>query len=358
MSVGTNIQTINFNKPVQQNAQMTFKSQTAPFKDYPPDTVEINGKKKTGMSNDAKWGIGTVAVLGLGTLAYFLSKGKVGSSATKQALEQFKPAKTIDEAKTFASKTLKVKYLQENKANLDMINTVNEWLYREKLIAKNKIPDFVNFVEKDLENPLAMTNKIYNKGKAYNALDVNVNYINKFDELIEYALKPCGGGADDLSRLIRRNSKGVYEVVKPEYKCENLDKLIQKLNAYNKNSTYTDKMEIFDGFSEAISYLGNITAGKNVKMANFSADGSFLHELGHMLHQDTYKFYNEAMKETSKIYQDFQLPDTQSIAMQVSSYATNSPLEFVAETYKRIRRGQTFSDDVMALYKKYNGPSI
>lgn len=356
MSVDTNIQTVNFNNNVQPKMQTNFRAQSSPVKDYPPDTVEINGKKKTGISNGAKWGIGAVAILGLGTLAYVLSKGRVGSSTTKQALEQFKPAKTINEARTFANKTLNVRYLDENKANLDMINTVNEWLYREKVVAKKNIPDFVHFVEKDIENPLGLTDKIYHDGKAYNALDVNVNYINKFDELLKRVFQPRG--EIDLSRLIRKNNNGVYEVVKPEYKCENLDKLIQRLNAYHKNSTFSDKMEIYDGISEAIPYLDNILAGKNVKMASFTSNGSFLHEQGHLLHQDTYKFWNEARKEGSRIYQEFQQSDIQNIAGQVSDYAKSDPLEFVAETYKRLRRGQIFSDDVMALYKKYNGPMI
>ena len=348
---GATVQQNNYNSVPQMTLQ--------------PDTVSFsaNGQiqaetKKQGLSKGAKWGIGTVAVLGLGALAYVLTKGKAGSSSAKQILEEFKPAKTIDEARAFANKTLNVQYLHDNKANLDMINTVNEWLYREKAVAKKNIPDFINFVEKDIENPLGITDKIYHEGKAYNALDVNVNYINKFEELIEYALKPSGGGVDDLSRLIRKNCNGVYEVVKPEYRCENLDKLIQKLNAYNKSSTYRDKMEIYDGLSEAISYLGNITAGKNTKMAGFSAYGSFLHEIGHMLHQDTYKFWNEARTEGSKIYQEFQQANIQNVAGQVSDYAKSNPLEFVAETYKRLRRGQTFSNDVMVLYKKYGGPSI
>ena len=350
-----------------------FRGATVPQNNYnsvpqmtqQPDTVSFsankqiqNETKKQDLSNGAKLGIGAGVVLGLGALAYVLTRGKSGSSSAKQLLEEFKPAKTIDEARAFANKTLNVQYLHDNKANLDMINTVNEWLYREKSVAKKNIPDFINFVEKDIANPLGITDKIYHEGKAYNALDVNVNYINKFEELIEYALKPSGGGVDDLSRLIRKNSKGIYEAVKPEYRCENLDKLIQKLNAYSKSSSYKDKMEIYDGLSEAISYLGNITAGKNIKMASFSADGGFLHEVGHMLHQDTYKFWNEARTEGSKIYQEFQQANIQNIAGQVSDYAKSDPLEFVAETYKRLRRGQTFSNDVMALYKKYSGPSI
>lgn len=45
-------------------------------------------------------------------------------------------------------------------------------------------------------------------------------------------------------------------------------------------------------------------------------------------------------------------------AFKVSDYATNSPLEFVAEVWKRVQQGRTFPDDVMTLYKKYGGPAI
>jgi len=331
------------------------------------DTADIGTEKqiqektkKQGLSKGAKWSIGAAIVAGLGLLTYILTQGRTGSKQIQQLAKHidFQPAKTIEDARAFANKTLNVQYLHEDIANLDMINTVNEWLYREKTVIKNNIPDFINFVEKFIENPLGITDKIYYEGKAFNALNVNVNFINKFDNLIEYVLKPNNKNAIDLSKLIYRDNKGVYKITNPEYKCENLDKLIQKLNNYNKNSTYKDKMEIYDGFSEAVAYLGNINAGRDVKMANFSADGAFLHEMGHMLHQDTYKFWNDATKQNSKIYQEFQQPDIQKIAEQVSNYAKTNPLEFVAETYKRIRRGQTFSEDVMQLYRKYKGPSI
>ena len=322
------------------------------------DTVQLSKPKKEGVSTGTKWGLGVLALAGIGAIAYFATRGKVGTKQAQQLVEHidFKPAKTIDEARIFAHKTLNVQYLHENKGNLDMLNTVNEWLYREKYVTKNKIPDFVNFVEMNIENPVSMTDKIYYEGKAYNVLGVNVNYIDKFEDLFDTVFKSHGD--INLSGLIRKNNKNFYEVVKPEYQCENIDKLVQKLNAYNTNSTYKEKMEIYDGLSEAISYLGNITAGKNIKMANFSANGSFLHEIGHMLHQDAYKFWDEARTEGSKIYQEFQQSNIQNMAGQVSAYAKSDPLEFVAEIYKRLRNGQTFSDDLMALYKKYDGPVL
>ncbi len=348
-----NVNTVNTTQ-VQKpdSANQTAKIQTA-TKPYPNDTVEINGKKKTGMSNGAKVGIGGIIAIGIGVLVYALTKGK---SNPKQVLERFEPAKTIKEAKKFANKTLRVEYLDENKANLDMINTINEWLYREKYIEKNHIPEFIEFTKKNIENPLSITDKMSYEGQTANALFVNINYIDKFDDLLEFVFRPYG--EIDLNKLINKNSNGLYKVVKPEYRCENLDKLVDKLNAYNKDSTYKNKMEIYDGISEAVTYLNNILERKNTKMADFSSDGPFLHEMGHLLHQDTYKLWNEARKGGSKIYQEFQQADIQNIARQVSNYAKSDPLEFVAETYKRLRRGQVFSDDVMALYKKYNGPTI
>ena len=45
-----------------------------------------------------------------------------------------------------------------------------------------------------------------------------------------------------------------------------------------------------------------------------------------------------------------------STALEVSSYASTSIGEFVAETYAKMIAGKHLSDDVIALYKKYNGP--
>ena len=45
MSIGVNSQITNINN-IQPKAQVSFRAQTTPVKDYPPDTVEISGKKK------------------------------------------------------------------------------------------------------------------------------------------------------------------------------------------------------------------------------------------------------------------------------------------------------------------------
>lgn len=95
MSVSTNIQTINANNTFQPKVNTTFKAQSVPVKDYPPDTVEINGKKKTGMSKGAKVGFG-IGVIGTLALAIgLLAKGKtsqakevVNNVTVKQELQQ------------------------------------------------------------------------------------------------------------------------------------------------------------------------------------------------------------------------------------------------------------------------------
>ena len=75
MSVGTNIQTINYNHiNIQPKVRTNFKAQTVSVQNYPPDTVEIAGKKKK-LSIGAKIAIGvgtTLAVLVGG--AYAISK--------------------------------------------------------------------------------------------------------------------------------------------------------------------------------------------------------------------------------------------------------------------------------------------
>ena len=81
-----------------------------PFKGNTPyDTVNISKKPqkdKNKLSTGAKWGIGTAAVLALGTIAYVLTKGKVGSDSVKSVADfsghiDFMPAKTVEEAINF-----------------------------------------------------------------------------------------------------------------------------------------------------------------------------------------------------------------------------------------------------------------
>ena len=60
-----------------------------------------------------------------------------------------------------------------------------------------------------------------------------------------------------------------------------------------------------------------------------------------------------------KITKEFRENKTiQETANKVSWYACESPLEFVAEVFAGHNEGLKFSDDIMALYKKYGGPAL
>ena len=48
----------------------------------------------------------------------------------------------------------------------------------------------------------------------------------------------------------------------------------------------------------------------------------------------------------------------QNIASKISNYSRNSIGEFIAETYKAMVKGERIPDDVMRLYRKYNGPML
>lgn len=63
-------------------------------------------------------------------------------------------------------------------------------------------------------------------------------------------------------------------------------------------------------------------------------------------------------KRYPDLYEFLTNQEYQQAAGKVSEYAQTSIGEFIAETYARMVRGDKIPDDVMKLYKKYNGPTI
>lgn len=68
--------------------------------------------------------------------------------------------------------------------------------------------------------------------------------------------------------------------------------------------------------------------------------------------------------KVSDITNDFiNSKEKQQIANRVSNYAAKSPVEFVAETYRKLINNalggkDQIPDDVMKLYNEYGGPAI
>ena len=80
----------------------------------------------------------------------------------------------------------------------------------------------------------------------------------------------------------------------------------------------------------------------------------------------TYKGFKELLEKNPKkfqkkypdLYEFLTNQETQQVAGSVSWYAQTSIGEFIAEVYGKMVRGEKIADDVMALYKKYNGPML
>ena len=112
---------------------------------------------------------------------------------------------------------------------------------------------------------------------------------------------------------------------------------------------------------------GELVNGK-IKETKWSDFYYFNHELGHTRHQESttnYKLmkkieeYVDLGEKPSEISEEFASNKSiQATAKKVSEYASESPAEFVAETFAGLLEGKTYSDDVMALYKKYDGPAL
>ena len=89
------------------------------------------------------------------------------------------------------------------------------------------------------------------------------------------------------------------------------------------------------------------------------------HEFGHLNDPNIssracVKAFYDSNKETypKELTEWFNNTHNLKVSGEVSSYATENPAEFIAETFAGLVQGKKFSDDVMALYKKYGGPLL
>jgi hypothetical protein len=86
------------------------------------------------------------------------------------------------------------------------------------------------------------------------------------------------------------------------------------------------------------------------------------HELAHFRHREVAPqadIYGYTLNINGEIVSARWTNDAEKeIARRVSRYGASDPSEFVAETYAGIRAGNEYDDDVMALYRKWGGPSL
>ena len=359
----------------------TFRSATVSNTSIPnipqlrqqPDTVSFSANsqiqaetQKKGLSKEAKWGIGAGVALGLGALAYVLTRGKAGSKQVQQLAEHldFKPAKTIQEAKIFAKDRLGVHYNEIE--DLETMNFFNEWLTgihnKCKVINKSSYPKFISNTSTLEDDTLACLcdGVLKNGNQEGYVMGVNMQLIKNFGSSMDKWV--CDGS------VIAKNKAGKYIITNEAYNTEFTRDLVRRMNEYNPSkTTFKEKNRIIldiKGLQD-----GKIVNGKQQEVRY--SDFSYLnHELGHLRHQEcvnNYKYnlmkkieeFKTMGQPVSDITKEFVTDkQIQQTARKVSDYATESPLEFVAETFSQLMEGKTFPEDVMALYKKYGGPSI
>lgn len=338
----------------QPNINLQTKPDTISFK--ATEHIQTNPKKE-GVSTGTKWGLGALALAGIGTAVYFATRGKVGAKQAQQLAEhiEFKPAKTVEEAKKFAQEKLRL-HLDDNLKDVELINFINEGItnFHKKTNFKHKNLGFVQYDKNLHEDSLEFARGLLKDNKI--GFNINPSYIENIEKTITSSI-------DDFIKegsLLNKNGRfELYGTAKKVNFSKDLEELITKYKTNPKNLSLKEKISLDFWINDLIEAI-------NSGSTNFQKKSPFhviYHEIGHDLHAiEGAKWLEEITTgrisaKTQSLCNEFKNKHIQ-IAGQVSEYACTNPAEFVAEVYAKCLNGQTFSDDVMALYKKYGGPAL
>lgn len=279
---------------------------------------------------------GLVALGAVGV--YLATRGKAVSQNKLQ--NTFTPAKSLEEAKKFAKDKLGVIFSDEAGKfdDIEIVNFINEWLFTtHNKMGSKSYPKFIfcnnkSGIASTYENEFIMDGINYGR-----PLSINLNYFKDFKNRVINKYMP-------QLDILKKNSDGKYIIAKPEYDCEYTRRLVKYANA--ENLSFKDKMQ-------CIADLKAFESRTAPGIKGISENGIYRtlnHEQGHFLHF--------GICEKLDNLKNFQNDNEISIARKVSRLATKNPLEFVADTFAGLKDGKVFDDDVMSLYKKYNGPTI
>ena len=346
----------------------------------PPDTVSFKATehiqpkpKKEGLSTGAKWGLGALALAGIGTAVYFATRGKVGAKQAQQLAEhiEFKPAKTVEEAKKFAQEKLGVTVKDD--MSLDVLNFANEGLCS----LRNKSPKTFNI--KWIESTSigggydigGLAQQVYCEPINCYGINLSSDYIKNIDDIITKIIQNDVkiGNIKSIDGKLKYNDL----LARADISSDIID-LANKFKANPRKLSFKDKVRLHLGLADIPETLiiqvekcnGDISKLAKTIKVNSSPFHPIYHEQGHILHKinipDKFSKLDQLdilkQKNLSTALTDEFLETHKNTALKVSDYAAESPLEFVAEVYAKCLNGQTFSDDVMALYKKYGGPAL
>ena len=278
--------------------------------------------------------IGLVA-LGIGAVVVGGVVGKkLAANAVKQQknvlqiIEEFKPAETLEEAKLRAIKDYGLKDF-----DIKDLNCANDALCSLELIKNRNLGPLR--LKKIIEVPS-----------------------------LESGIRSAGG--------CMSAKNGVMKISREEYIA----------NLYNKQTLLwekipVDKMDEFKKLADNIHSeieLVKVAAKFGIKAENLHElpFQTFIHEYGHRAHflsVGKKKYYlmgklDELWRldiKDESIHNEFMSREVQKIIDNcpfLGKYAKESPAEFVAEVYSALIHNIKLPDDVMALYRKYHGPTV
>lgn len=307
----------------------------------------------------------------------------------------FREAKTVSDAKIYGRKVLGIKDYRGfcEKTDLAVINWINESFAAVHNASKGKairpfLIDYYNYVpeEKNWYGAMEFTVPL-------GEISFNRDFLQNIDSRIKTKIITAASNCpiickdniliSDYSRKIKskdalvpcilKTKNGEYELSSLFAKNKNAGLFEQNLNKYlNNPSGYSFKDKISLNFTlnnilnKKYDYFKNYEEQKSPKPElTFSIVSPYkciAHESGHLQHFSSDKKYAEfaqddVVDKKKIIWRKF-IDGEEKTAAKITAYAASSPYEFVAETFAELvcNPKVRLEDDVIALYKRHNGP--
>ncbi len=291
----------------------------------------------------------------------------------------FKASTCVEEALRYAEHQFKIKECKiggENEAHeLAILNWINEGLTNIFNITKGKVimPDNIFPYE---TKAIACVQTQMQQGKLVSSMGFAPDLYMRMDKKIIQQAKTQGFMEDKKQRKICQS------LLKDNPNFEKFLKLYEKFKQSPQNMDLKSKLTLYYQACEVrdeLSLLSNspfhwlkqiLPFRKQITMKNNTPFDTIYHEVGHIQHAHScptlWDYYqtnvdtkNSPFVEDSFLVSEFINSKTkQKIASMVSAYARKSPGEFVAEIYSYLMTGNTMPDEVMKLYRLYDGPTV
>ncbi len=290
-----------------------------------PKEQKIPSKTIKEVSVAVAIGVSAVVIGGL------LFKNKISPNILKLSETiDFKEATTLKEAIEYGTKKLGIKkYKGFEEKDLDVLNWINEGLTLCANKAKDKgqivMPKKISYYTEQYFNNEGWQELAYIG--PFGSLNISKNTISDFKNAAVKIINSYEGSQEAKNKLIETlNFKKAYRI------------FIAAANKTNKNTLSWNK----GIFSTITHEMGHLQHKFNVR------DFHFFQSLG--TEQERPKKLAKGAEELLKLFDS-----KKDVAAKVSTYAKESPCEFVAEVYSQLAHGLTLDDDVMDLYQKLFG---